>query len=80
MVQPGAMTLTIGTRPAVDALRRIDELAGAGKLTVADLYQVTGPAAGFVHFALEWRVAADGALVLHPSLWLSNLITVAGER
>ena len=74
------MTLSLGLRPARDAMARIDALAGEGKLTAPDVLRLTGDAAGFVHFGFEWKAAADGALVLHPSQWLVDLITVAEAR
>lgn len=75
-----AEVVNLGFRPARDALERVDALAGEGKLTVADCYRLTGTAIGFSHFGLEWKTAPDGALVLHPSRWLLDLIAVAEGR
>lgn len=75
-----AEVVKLGFRPARDALARIDAAAGEGKLTVADCYRLTGTAVGFSAFGLEWKTGADGALVLHPSRWLLDLIAVAEAR
>lgn len=73
--------VNFGTRPATDALARIEELAKTGRLTedeVSALAQTCdgeGPSRLFT-----WGPGSDGLPVLMPSRWLAQLIETAGAR
>lgn len=64
------ITVRIGTRPAVDALRRLDELSEAGVVTAQDLQELWDARSPL----FDCRADADGALIIHPGARLSALL------
>ena len=70
----------IGFRPAVDALQRLDGLAGQGALLAEDFYGIDGQRVGFSRVSFEWVNGADGSIVFAPSSELKSLIQRAEDR
>lgn len=70
------IAVRIGTRPAVDALRRLDELSEAGVITAEDLHALWDARSPL----FECRKGADGALIVHPGARLAGLLAAAEGR
>lgn len=70
----------IGFRPAVDALRRLEELIDRGALVADDFYGLHGQSVGFARVSFEWVTGTDGAIIFAPSPDLKSLIATGESR